>query len=184
MASAILPPLPAASIYCSVAATARYSIPPAMMLAVAEQEGGRPGLWRANANGTSDVGPMQFNTAYLKALSKYGIGPGAVAMTGCYSFDLAAWRIKRHLALDQGDLWQRAANYHSRTPRYNARYRLMLISRASYWADWLLRCTAISCLVRQSAVVSGGDTQQGVSSPRSLSAAEYVPRSVSPSANR
>jgi hypothetical protein len=184
MASADLPTLPAASIYCSVAAAARYNIPAAMMLAVAEQEGGRPGLWRANANGTSDVGPMQFNTAYLKTLSKYGIGPGAVAMNGCYSFDLAAWRIKRHLVLDQGDLWQRAANYHSRTPRYNARYRLMLISRGSYWADWLLRCPAISCLSPQSPVVSGGGSQQGISSTRSLLAAGYVPRSISPSANR
>jgi hypothetical protein len=183
MASSDLPTLPVASIYCSVEAAARYGVPAIMMLAVAEQEGGRPGLWRANANGTSDVGPMQFNTAYLATLSKYGIDPNAVALSGCYPFDLAAWRIKRHLVLDQGDLWQRAANYHSRTPRYNARYRLMLITRGRYWADWLVRCPAISCLGPQSPVASGGGARQGTSAARSLPAAEYVPRSISQSAN-
>jgi hypothetical protein len=184
MASSDLPTLPAASIQCSVAAAARYHVPATMMLAVAEQEGGKPGLWRANANGTSDVGPMQFNTAYLATLSKYGIEPHAVAMAGCYPFDLAAWRIKRHLVLDQGDLWQRAANYHSRTARYNARYRLMLITRGSYWANWLDQCPAMSCLDHQAPVKSGGGARSSVSSSSSLPAAEYVPRSISPSAAR
>jgi hypothetical protein len=42
-------------------------------LAVAEKEGGKAGQWVSNRNGTHDVGSMQFNTAYLGDLARYGI---------------------------------------------------------------------------------------------------------------
>jgi hypothetical protein len=54
-----------------------------------------------------------------------------------YSFMLAAWRVRGHLRNDHGDIWTRASNYHSRTPRYNARYRADLIRRAMRWTTWL-----------------------------------------------
>ncbi|WP_256210550.1 hypothetical protein [Nitrosospira multiformis] len=44
----------------------------------------------AKHNDTYDVGPMQFNTAYLSDLAKYGITPEHVAQQGCYSYALAA----------------------------------------------------------------------------------------------
>ena len=53
------------------------------------------------------------------------------------AYDLAAWRIRGHLKKDKGDLWTRAANYHSRTPRYNAVYRKDLRVKAAKWVDWL-----------------------------------------------
>lgn len=56
-----------------------------------------------------------------------------------YAFLLAAWRIRGHLRDDTGDVWTRAANYHSRTPRFNARYRADLIRRAAHWSSWLDR---------------------------------------------
>jgi hypothetical protein len=124
-------------IICSIAAAIKYQIPANIVLAVAEKEGGSPGQWRPNKNGTHDVGPMQFNTAYLDDLARYGITAGDVATAGCYSFDLAAWRLRQHLYKDIGDLWTRAANYHSRTPQYNHVYRADLIRKASKWADWL-----------------------------------------------
>lgn len=124
-------------IICSIAAAVKYRVPANIVLAVAEKEGGRPGQWRPNRNGTHDVGSMQFNTAYLTDLARYGITAGDVATAGCYSFDLAAWRLRQHLYKDKGDLWTRAANYHSRTPQYNHVYRTDLIRKASKWADWL-----------------------------------------------
>lgn len=54
-----------------------------------------------------------------------------------YPYQLAAWRVRGHLRDDKGDVWTRAANYHSRTPRFNARYRASLIRRAVYWSTWL-----------------------------------------------
>jgi len=123
---------------CSIAAAARYDLPANLVLAVAEQEGGQPGQWVRNANGTHDVGVMQFNTAYLNSeLARYGIQATDVAAQGCYPYELASWRLKRHLRFDEGDIWTRAANYHSRTPHYNSVYRAKLMQKAAKWAVWL-----------------------------------------------
>ncbi len=124
-------------IICSVIAAVKYNVPANIILAVAEIEGGKPGQYVENTNGTYDVGPMQFNTAYLHDLAQYGITAKDVAADSCYSYDLAAWRLRGHILHDTGDLWTRAANYHSQTPCYNAEYRAKLI-RASYkWGKWL-----------------------------------------------
>lgn len=74
---------------------------------------------------------------HLGDLEKYGITADDVAASGCYSFDLAAWRLRGHILHDSGDIWTRAANYHSRTPKYNAIYRADLMQKAVKWADWL-----------------------------------------------
>jgi hypothetical protein len=132
-----LPPRFAEPIACGISAAARYEIPANVLLAVAEKEGGKAGQWVRNTNGTFDVGAMQFNTTYLKSLGRYGIRAPDVAGPGCYPFELAAWRIRRHIKTDSGDLWTRVSNYHSRTPRYNAIYRADLIKRAAKWADWI-----------------------------------------------
>ena len=132
-----LPPQVKERVVCSISAAARYKVPANIVLAIAEKEGGRPGQWKANRNGTYDVGPMQFNTSYLSDLARYGITASEVAVAGCYSFDLAAWRLRQHIQKDKGDLWTRAANYHSRTPHYNSVYRVDLMRKATKWADWL-----------------------------------------------
>jgi hypothetical protein len=132
-----LPPQLHERIVCSISAAAKYQIPANIILAVAEKEGGKPGQWVRNTNGTHDIGAMQFNTLYLKDLAKYGITAGDVAAAGCYPYDLAAWRLRMHIKNDKGDLWTKAANYHSRTPQYNQAYRADLIRRAVKWANWL-----------------------------------------------
>ncbi|MDO9161241.1 MAG: transglycosylase SLT domain-containing protein [Methylococcaceae bacterium] len=124
-------------VVCSLSAAMKYEVPANIVLAVAEKEAGKPGQWVLNANGTHDVGAMQFNTAYLSDLARYGISANDVAAAGCYSFDLAAWRLRQHIKHDKGDLWTRAANYHSKTPHYNAIYRADLMAKAVKWADWL-----------------------------------------------
>lgn len=135
-----LPPMPPQQqemVVCSIGAGLAYGVPVNMMLAVAEQESGKPGQWVRNTNGTYDVGVMQFNTTYLRELQRYGITPQAVSQPGCYPYQLAAWRVRGHLKNDQGDIWSRAANYHSRTPQYNARYRHQLMRKAQVWTQWL-----------------------------------------------
>ncbi|ALS68414.1 hypothetical protein [Pandoraea apista] len=122
---------------CSIAAAVKYEIPANLMLAVAEQEGGSPGLVKRNGDGTVDVGSMQFNTKYLADLRRYGISAEDVSQAGCYPFDLAAWRLRGHILRDAGDLWTRAANYHSRTPSKNATYRAYILPRAARWQKWL-----------------------------------------------
>ena len=132
-----LSPLQQEQIVCSIMASVKYEVPTNIMLALAEQEGGKPGLWSKNKNGTYDVGSMQFNTRYLKDLAQFGIRPEDVALGGCYSYDLAAWRIRGHLRHDHADLWTRVANYHSRTPQMNAHYRRDLMTKAKQWEVWL-----------------------------------------------
>lgn len=132
-----LPPLQQERIVCSITAAIKYQVPANMMLAIAEKEVGKPGMVVANRNGTYDIGPMQFNSAYLHELQKYGITSAHVAMKGCYPYDLAAWRLRRHLLYDTGNLWARAANYHSRTVQYNLAYRADLIKKGHKWARWI-----------------------------------------------
>jgi hypothetical protein len=131
------PALPEQSIVCSLAAARRYDIPAEVMLAVAEKEAGRPGQRVRNRNGSEDLGPMQFNSGYVATLAGHGILPSHVLGHGCYPFQLAAWRIRGHLANDVGDIWTRAANYHSRTPSLNLKYRTDLELRAGKWRSWL-----------------------------------------------
>jgi hypothetical protein len=124
-------------IVCSIHAAVQYQVPANILLAVAEKEGGKPGQWVRNSNGTYDVGPMQFNTAYLADLFKYGIRPEHVAQAGCYPYALAAWRIRMHIRNDRGDVWTKVANYHSYTPYLNSQYRNDLMQRAEKWEKWL-----------------------------------------------
>lgn len=124
-------------IVCSISAAARYGIPANILLAVAEKENGKPGQWMRNTNGTHDVGALQFNTEYLAQLGRFGITPANVAVAGCYPYELAAWRLRQHILNDDGDLWTRAANFHSRTRRFNTVYRQDIMRRAARWADWI-----------------------------------------------
>ena len=132
-----LPPQDQERVVCSIVAAVTYAVPANIVLAVAEKEGGKPGQWVKNTNGTYDVGTLQFNTAYLKELKPYGITAVDVAQSGCYPYELAAWRLRSHILHDRGDLWTRVANYHSRTPSHNARYRRAVMRKAAKWADWL-----------------------------------------------
>ncbi len=135
-----LPDIPARQqelVSCSLGASLAYDVPANILLAIAEKEAGKPGQWVRNTNGTFDVGALQFNTSYLRELSRYGISAADVAAPGCYPFLLAAWRVRGHLQNDTGDAWKRAANYHSRTARFNAIYRTDLMRRAARWTTWL-----------------------------------------------
>jgi hypothetical protein len=187
-----LPPRLAEPIACAISAAARYEIPANVLLAVADKEGGKVGQWVRNSNGTFDVGAMQFNTTYLKALSRYGISALDVAGPGCYAFELAAWRIRRHIKTDNGDLWTRVSNYHSRTPRYNRIYRADLIKRAAKWADWLSLHTPIYDVVllaqgtgmRSVPGIPASENTVGKTHHDTSPASSYVPRRITESARQ
>lgn len=131
-----LPPSQQEIVVCAISASAQYKIPVTALLAVADTEGGKPGEWVKNTNGTYDVGSMQFNTSYLKDLEKHGISTKDVEKAGCYPYYLAAWRIANHIKNDHGDFWRKVANYHSKTPEKNAIYQAKLIPAAAKWDKW------------------------------------------------
>lgn len=172
-------------ISCSLSAAAKYEVPAAMLLAIADKEGGRPGLVVRNKNGTSDIGTMQFNTAYIATLAPYGVRAAHVALAGCYPLELAAWRLRGHLAKDAGDVWTRAANYHSRTPQYNSVYRADLIVKARRWNVWLsARLQPGQAIQYSQRQLSNADYKAPASSEArrtaviSASASGYVQRSI------
>ena len=132
-----IPPTMQQPVICAIAAAVEYRIPANIMLAVMQAEGGKPGQKVLNTNGTYDIGALQFNTAYLRTLAVYGITPEMAAMEGCYPYRLAAWRLHAELLTKRGDIWTRAALYHSATPYYNAQYRKILIRYGAQWARWL-----------------------------------------------
>jgi len=170
-----IPPQQQERVVCSIIAAVKYEIPANILLAVAEKESGKPGQWVLNSNGTHDVGQMQFNTGYISDLSKYGITASDVAASGCYSFDLAAWRLRGHINHDKGDLWTKAANYHSRKPKHNAIYRADLIVKASKWADWLeTRFTTVN--ITSNASENPMSTTTNQNSQRKETG--YVPRTI------
>ncbi|MDD2767966.1 MAG: hypothetical protein PHT19_04495 [Methylococcus sp.] len=173
-----LPPPIEERVLCSIAAAEKYGLPAHLVLAVAEQEGGKPGLWVRNANGTYDVGAMQFNTAYLAGLARYGITAAAVAQPGCYAYDLASWRLSGHLYHDQGGLWTRVANYHSRNPRHNAAYRAAIQDKSGRWAAWLEARTASQAVSETVAQPSWSGTEPAAVTPSQVPAAAYVPRAI------
>jgi len=53
------------------------------------------------------------------------------------AYDLAAWRLRGDIRTASGDLWTRAANYHSRAPEYSAPSRADLMKRGEKWGTWL-----------------------------------------------
>lgn len=132
-----IPPFEKEKLVCGISAAIEYNVPVDIMLAIADIEAGKPFTVSVNSNGTFDIGVMQFNTAYLQDLQKFGISAEDVKGTGCYPYRLAAWRIRRHIEYDKGDIWTKAANYHSRTPEYNTVYQAKLKKKAHKWALWL-----------------------------------------------
>ena len=130
--------LSTALIWCALAASVRYDVPADALLSVYSVERGGADTWSRDANGTYDVGPLQFNTEYLASLRRYGITPRAVEGRTCYPWFLAAWRIHDQLVEDHGGFWTRVARYHSATPRYVEAYRRKLLEYAPRWRAWLI----------------------------------------------
>ena len=180
-ASPDLSPQTQERVICSIEAATYYQIPANILLAVAEKEAGKPGQWVRNTNGTYDVGSLQFNTSYLSELAQYGIRPEHVAASGCYPYRLAAWRIRMHIRDDSGDLWTRVANYHSRTPHFNAIYRQDVIAKAARWSEWLQARFRTDDLLKNQQVnsqINQNTTKEATVPLRQPMPANYVPRAL------
>lgn len=134
-----------ASIECVVEAARRQRVPANVLLALATVEGGKNGAMIDNrprsGHNSDDIGHFQINTQHFRpsgVLGRAGIRVVDVAWRGCYNAEIAAWMLRKELEASTGqDYWTRVANYHSKTPRYNAAYRRKVIPAAIRWGDWL-----------------------------------------------
>jgi hypothetical protein len=130
-----------ADINCVIQAAQRQQVPANLLLAIASIEGGKNGQYVGNENGTQDIGHFQLNTTHWQRngiFARFDISQEDVAWRGCYNAELAAWLLRQHLqAASDQDYWTKAANYHSKTPKFNRIYRSKLIPLAVRWGDWL-----------------------------------------------
>lgn len=77
-----------------------------------------------NGNGTIDVGIAQINSRQFPLLATHGIQP-AHLLDPCIGTYVAAWHLSRIIA-SHGNTWEAVARYHSATPYFNRRYRILL----------------------------------------------------------
>jgi len=128
-----------ASIACVINASNYQGVPANVLLAIGSMENGKNGQAVRNTNGTYDLGHMQINTSTFKAeIAKYGVAMEEIQWNGCKNVEIAAFLLKKRLSENKGqDFWTRVANYHSKTPMYNTRYKNKLMPLAHRWAEWL-----------------------------------------------
>lgn len=132
-----------ATIECVIEASKRQKVPANVLLALASMESGKNGQFVKNTNGSLDIGHFQINTIHFGARGHFKnlpITQKDVAWRGCYNAELAAWLLAKSLndpAASHQDFWTRAANYHSKTPKYNTIYKNKLVPFAVQWGEWL-----------------------------------------------
>jgi soluble lytic murein transglycosylase-like protein len=130
-----------------IEASARFNgISPQLLLAVRQQEGGRPGFWHRNANGSFDYGVMQINSRWLPVLAPRGYTAAVLTDDVCASIAAGAWILAKTLFAhsvwnladaDPMAFWKAVGEYHSFKPGLNrtyaelvwARYRNLLTGR-------------------------------------------------------
>lgn len=110
---------------CVPAAAAFHGVNPLLLEAVLRIESGlRPRTVTSNSNGTVDVGLGGTNSIHFRELARHGIMPQHL-LDACVATYVAAWHLRR--AQDRhGNTWEGVAAYHSATPAYNWRYRVLL----------------------------------------------------------
>jgi len=71
-----------------------YGTPKALLLAVHDVEGGKPGIIGYKITKTYDMGPMQFNSATVAGLKKYGFNENHMLNNECASVYVAGWTLR------------------------------------------------------------------------------------------
>lgn len=117
---------------CLMLAAQTYQVPPAVLVGIYKVEGGKVGQEVRNANGTSDLGPMQINTIWMDDLAgRWGVSPETakrwVRDDACTNVGVAAWILRSHLR-ETSSLSQAIAHYHSRTPFHGKNYKAKVIN--------------------------------------------------------
>ena len=127
-------------INCATKASVKYNIPVDVLLAISSIENGNIDTISKNPNGTFDYGVMQINSIYIEDLNKkYGLNltKEDFLKRDCFSFQVAAFKLKEHIKFDTGDLLSRLAMYHSKTVKFNEIYKKKLVFHSKYWSDFL-----------------------------------------------
>lgn len=113
---------------CMHIATSVYELPPQALPSLLAVEGGKVGTVSTNKNRSFDMGPMQINSIWLDDIArKSGLSRDEVqdklTNDGCFNVFVGAYILKKEITGAQGKFWDGVGHYHSRTPRFKARYQ-------------------------------------------------------------
>ncbi len=100
---------------CWEEAATRYQVNSTLLYAIARTESGlNPLAIGRNTNGTRDIGLMQINSAWLPALSKYGITERHL-LEPCTSIHVGAWILAGNIQR-LGYTWDAVGAYNTPNP--------------------------------------------------------------------
>ncbi len=125
---------------CSIQAGLKYNVPVDVLLAISSIENGNIDTISKNTNNSYDYGVMQINSIYIEELNdklNLDLKKEDFLKRDCFSFQVAAYKLKEHIKFDNGDLLTKLAMYHSKTPKYNDIYKKKIIAHAKYWSNFL-----------------------------------------------
>jgi soluble lytic murein transglycosylase-like protein len=106
---------------CWDEAATRYGVSSALLYAIARTESGLdPQAVGRNADGSSDIGLMQINSAWLPALASYGIGERDL-FDPCTNIHVGAWILAGNVRR-LGDTWEAVGAYNATSPSLRRAY--------------------------------------------------------------
>ena len=110
---------------CIALASAHYTLPPLLLLAIKYVESGSrlDVQINKNTNGTEDIGLMQINTSWLDELENVGIDRYDLE-DSCINITVAAWILNYEMNLisDNESFWVAVGHYHSRKKELSKSY--------------------------------------------------------------
>jgi len=111
--------LPAAS--CWQEAGQRYQVSPALLYAIARTESGLdPAALNRNRDGSTDIGLMQINSAWLAKLAQHGISERKL-WEPCTNIHVGAWVLSQNIR-KLGMTWEAVGAYNATTRTKRVRY--------------------------------------------------------------
>ena len=124
----VVPPT-APTVQCTMQAAQQFGLPAGALAGILMNEGGKPGQWSRNTNGSYDLGPAQINTLWIKKLRATGITANMVANDGCLNVTVAAGILALYRQQAGGNLWTALGWYHSHSPLLVNQYLARMVRR-------------------------------------------------------
>ena len=117
---------PVASAHCFNEASARYRVPTALLVAIAQHESkGQTRAVNLNPNGSRDIGLMQINSGWLPLLSQHGLHEQDL-FDPCVNVLVAAWILSNNFQR-LGHTTQGLGAYNATTPWKRERYARQIL---------------------------------------------------------
>lgn len=121
---------------CMAAVAGFYNLPPRVLPAIHQVEGGAIGAVSRNTDGSEDLGLMQVNTRWIAPISRHTKQPEEIVRSrlindGCYNIAAAGAIMRTYLNEARGDLMLAVGYYHSHTPARNQAYQAKVLASAT-----------------------------------------------------